>query len=89
MTDAAERPHYIAALILNGTKASGTAVDMTVIGALDDLDAIENATNWASKIVADREIDSATLQVTRDGLGIKGLPMARLPMGEAANAHRT
>jgi hypothetical protein len=88
MTDAAERPRYIAALILNGTQASGTAVDMTVIGALDDLVAIENATNWASKIVADRKIGSATLEVTRDGVGIKSLPMARLPMGEAANARR-
>jgi hypothetical protein len=32
MTDEAERPRYIAALILNGTQASGTSVDMTVIG---------------------------------------------------------
>ena len=88
MTDAAVRPRYIAALILSGTKASGTAVDTTLIDALDDLDAIENATNWAAKIVADRKIVSATLQVTRDGLGIKSLPMARLPMGEAANARR-
>jgi hypothetical protein len=65
MTDAAVRPRYIAALILNGTRASGTAVDMAVINALDDLVAIENATNWAAKIVTDREIESATLEVTR------------------------
>ena len=88
MTDAVVRPRYIAALILNGTRASGTAVDMAVINALDDLVAIENATNWAAKIVTDREIESATLEVTRDGVGIKSLPMARLPMGEAANARR-
>ena len=88
MTDAAERPRYSAALILKGTQASGTAVDMTVIDALNDLVAIEKATNWAAKIVADREIDSATLEVTRDGVGIKSLPMARLPMGEAASARR-
>jgi hypothetical protein len=46
------------------------------------------AVAWAAEIVTDREIDSATLEVTRDGVGIKSLPMARLPMGEAANARR-
>jgi len=88
MTDAAVRPRYIAVPILNGTKASGTAVDMTVIDALDDLVAIENATSWAAKIVTDRGIDSATFEVTRDGVESKAFKWRGFQWGEAANARR-
>jgi hypothetical protein len=83
MTNASKRPRYVAAL------TSDAISERAEISALTDLEAIETATTWATRIMAHREIGSGTLQVTRDGVEIKSLPMVRLQMGEAPNARRT
>jgi hypothetical protein len=83
MTNAPERPRFVATL------TSDTTSQKAEINALNDLEAIETATTWATRIMADRAIDSGTLRVTRNGVEIRSFPMARLPMGEAANAKRT
>jgi hypothetical protein len=77
MTSAPERARFVATL------TSDTTSQKAEINALNDFEAIETATTWATRIMADRAIDSGTLGVTRNGVEIRSF-------GErGSNARRT
>jgi hypothetical protein len=55
--------------------AGALTLETTEIAALNDDDAVEKATQWAAQWLNAQAVDLATLHVTRDGVGIKTLPM--------------
>jgi hypothetical protein len=62
---------YIAVLsVAPGTNEEATR-DTTFIHAVDDVDAVQKAEEWARE----RAVDGDVLQIVKDGRGIKSIPL--------------
>jgi hypothetical protein len=72
---APRRTRYVAALLLNAGAKTEAVLDTTQIAAVSADNAIKKATQWATRWLKTKEIDLATLQVTRNGRAIKTLRM--------------
>jgi hypothetical protein len=66
---------YSAALLENAGGADERILDSTEIKALNEDEAISSAENWAARTLQEMGVDFAHLQITRDGIGIRSIPL--------------
>jgi hypothetical protein len=74
LAEKALRPHYAASLFRNANLTD----ELTPVGigdATNDTDAVEFAEQRAGRWLTDNGIDRATLQVVKDGFGMRTIPL--------------
>lgn len=75
MSETRRLPKFAALLLQTAGDGAGDILDSTNIAAIDDTEAIEMANQWAAQRLIGLGVPYASLQVNRDGVEIRIIPI--------------